>query len=432
MMADSMDRERNRPATKAVRKVKACSAAALTALMVMTTACGQETAPKGGEISERTYAPSELEPAVVEAGNRFGLDLYLQMMKSDPESNIVMSPYSVAAALGMVGLGAQGSTRAELAQTLRADRLTPEVWSKGQQVLRDLLEHAGPEVSLSVANSIWARKGAGLKTDYIEQAKAVFAAEVKELDFSQESKASQTINDWVSRKTEGKIGGIIDGPLSPQAVLYVINALYFKGEWQNPFPEGQTKPADFFVTPERPQQVQMMKQQSLMSYAEDPSYQAVSLPYAGGRLAMTIVLPSEHTDAGRVAEQLAGDMAFWSRRPEAQRVILELPRFKLEGFYKLNDPLKSLGLKEAFEAGRAQFAGISAAPLHMDQVLHKTYLDVNEKGTEAAAVTAIGMAGSAPVQKEPVRMTVNRPFIVAIQSTETGSLLFLGTVRKPG
>ncbi|WP_159887389.1 serpin family protein [Paenibacillus puerhi] len=425
--------KKNRGASKVRRAFKTYSLVALGALMLsMAVGCGKEPGLEGGEASARKYSLSELEPAVVEAGNRFGLELYLHMTKAAPDDNVVMSPYSVASAIGIVQLGAQGSTRDEMSEVLQTAQMTPEAWSRGQQVLRDLLEHSGREVRLSTANSLWIRKGAGIKQAFVEQARSVFAADAKELDFTRDRKAVQAINDWVSQKTEGKIDHIIEGPISSQKVLYVINALYFKGQWQHPFQEGQTKPGDFHIKPGQPVQVQMMKQQNQFRYAEDPLYQAVRLPYGDGKLAMTLVLPAAHTDVDAVAEKLAGDAGFWNREMEAQRVILELPRFKLEGKYKLNEPLQSMGLKEAFDGNKAKFGGISdQASLQIDEVLHKTYIHVNEQGTEAAAVTSIGMAGSAPPSAEPVNMTVNRPFVVAIQSMETGSILFLGTVRNP-
>ncbi|MEK8127771.1 serpin family protein [Paenibacillus filicis] len=428
----STSRKRRSGAVRAGKMMKVYTMVAFSTAVLLLAACGSGGNTDSRNINERKPNLTELEPAVVRADNRFGLELYLQMNKAQPEQNVVMSPYSVAMALAMVQLGAEGSTREELDRVLHTDQLSPEARIQGHRILRELLEQSDSKARVFTANSLWIRKGATIKPTYIEQLHTQYAAEAKELDFSRGRKAVQTINDWVSRKTDGKIGGILEEPVSPQTLLYIVNTFYFNGKWQHPFPESQTKPAEFAVKPDKRVQVPMMKQRSSLEYTQTPDFQWVRLPYGDGKLSMAIVLPAEHTSVNAVAEKLSADTELWNRELKPQQVLLELPRFKLEGKYSLNDALQKLGLQEVFDAKQAQFGGISdQMRLSINQVLHKTYLQVDEKGTVAAAVTSAEMAGSAPPASDTVSMTVNRPFIVAIQSTETGSLLFLGTIRDP-
>ncbi|WP_426448936.1 serpin family protein [Paenibacillus sp. S-38] len=403
------------------------------ALLLAGCGCGQERRTEGA-IEHRAYAAEELDPRIAEAHNAFGLELHRKLVEERPGTNVFLSPYSVASALSMVYHGADGATRSEIGRVLQAAELPVDEWNRGSRILRDLLEHSGEAVHLNVANSVWVRKGVPLRESFLDRNRDDYGAEGIALDFAG-PKAVKTINSWVQKRTGGKIPSIIDDPIPGSTLVYLINAVYFNGRWSNPFEKSATETKDFYPTLDGPaMSVQMMRGQGRYPYLQEKGYQAVRLPYEGWRFHMLLVLPDEGMSLQQLQEKLWADAGFWRREMPLRQGTIELPRFKIEGDYILNDALAALGMESAFDPRRAEFSGISETvkPFYLSAARHKSYVQVDEEGTEAAAVTAFSMAGGAePPKDEPFHMTVNRPFLLAIQSSETGSLLFLGSIYKP-
>ncbi|AFC32896.1 proteinase inhibitor I4, serpin [Paenibacillus mucilaginosus 3016] len=418
--------------------------AVLLAAAVLMAACGskppavQETplpkeAPAAFDSSEakRTFTPADLDKRVVSAQNAFGLRLHGQLAAEHPAQNLFVSPYSAAAALSMVYHGAEGTTRQEIGRVLQAVGLNLEEWNRGSRVLKDLLEHSGAGNRLNIANSIWLRKDFEIREDFVKRNREEYGAEVSELDFTKDS-AADLINEWVRKRTEEKIQGIVKAPIPEDLIMYLINAVYFHGTWSLPFLKEDTVPAPFYASPDARTEVKMMKRSGRFAYQQKDGYQAIRLPYRGEKISMLVVLPDEGWSLAKLQEQLGKDEAFWTRQMPYTEGTIELPRFKLEASYDLIPALKELGMREAFVDGAAKFSGISEEPVKISEVAHKSYLQVDEEGTEAAAVTSIGITKSTSVSAvHPFHMTVNRPFLLAIQSSETGSLLFLGSIYKP-
>ncbi|MFN0221656.1 serpin family protein [Paenibacillus sp. KR2-11] len=381
--------------------------------------------------AKRTYGLSDVSGAVVTAQNAFSLNLHRQLAAEHRTENIFVSPYSVASALSMVYHGADGTTRQEIGRVLQAEGMNLEEWSRGSRVLKDLLEHSGKGNRLNIANSIWLREGFPVREEFIKRNREEYGAEVSELDFANDS-AADTINKWVRKRTEEKIQGIVQAPISEDLVMYLIDAVYFHGTWALPFMKGDTEQAPFYSSPDAPAEVMMMKQSGRFAYQREDGYQAIRLPYQGDKINMLVVLPDEGWSLAGLQEKLWNDAAFWTRQMPDVEGTIELPRLKLEASYDLIPSLKGLGMREAF-GDRADFRGISDRSVMISEAAHKTYLRVDEQGTEAAAVTSIGVVKVSAEKGvgDPFHMTVNRPFLLAIQSSETGSLLFLGTIHKP-
>lgn len=402
----------------------------LLAAALLCSACTATNA--GGDVSLRKHTPADLDARIVRADNAFGLKLHRTIAEQNPGSNVFVSPFSVSMALSMVYHGAGGATREQIGKTLQGQGLSVDEWNRGHQVLRDLLEHSGKETQLSVANSIWARKGVPFHEGFLQRNRDFYGAETDTLDFAQES-AVRKINQWVGKRTNGKIDSIVQGPISQETVMYLLNAVYFKAQWQHPFPERDTKLGTFRTGPGQTKPVNLMSLTRQMNYVQEPDYQAVRLPYADGKLAMVVVLPSEKAGLDQVQQKLWSDEAFWNKPFPAVSGTLKLPRLKLELGYELNDALKAMGMPTAFDPAKADFSELSPKPVLISEVKHKTFVEMNEQGTEAAAVTSVRVEATsapAPVAK-PFEMIVDRPFLMAIQSTETGSLLFLGSIVDP-
>ncbi|AFC32897.1 proteinase inhibitor I4, serpin [Paenibacillus mucilaginosus 3016] len=402
------------------------------ALLLAGCGSGQERRAEAA-VEKRTYELKELDPRIVTAHNRFGLELHRRLAAERPGENLFLSPYSVASALSLIYHGAEGATLSEMSRVLQTQGMPMEEWNRGSRILRDLLQHSGEAVHLNAANSVWTRKGISLRESFLNRSREDYGAEVRELDFSHR-KAAKTMNNWVKNSTGGRIQAVVEDPIPGSTLMYLINAVYFKGRWADPFEKSATGTKEFYPTADGPAvSVQMMRGQGQYPYLQEMGYQAVRLSYEGGPFHMLLVLPDEGLSLAQVQEKLGADTEFWRRDMPRRQGTVELPRFKLEGDYTLNEALKGLGMETAFDPEKAEFTGISGSEkvLYLSGARHKTYIRVDEEGTEAAAVTALNMAGSAPPEDGPFHMTVNRPFLLAIQSSETGSLLFLGSIYKP-
>ena len=367
------------------------------------------------------------------ANDAFAFNLLKQIARTEPAQNIFISPYSAAAALQMVANGAAGQTKTEMQRVLGTTNLSADEINAANKMISQSLNTGNTNVMLTTANAIWIQKGFAVKPDFIAMNQKFFGATVDSLDFK-DPQAVNVINDWASEKTHGKITRIADGLDPIYTRLFLANAVYFKGKWADPFEVKATRDQSFYLRDGSRKNVPMMWKSKTFTYRRGTDYQAVRLPYEDENLAMYVFLPDTNSSPEKLLGLLNGRTWEKVTKPgfSEKEGKLELPRFKVEYSVTLNEPLQALGMKSAFDMKKADFSGI-APELYISTVLQKTFVEVKEEGTEAAAVTGIAMSDHGmmmPLEK-PFEMIVNRPFLFLIEDSKTGTILFIGTVFDP-
>jgi len=381
--------------------------------------------------SSRAKQTNTMNEKLVRGNTQFGFKLFSQILKQSSNQNIFVSPTSVAIALSMTYNGASGTTQQAIAQTLELQGMSLNEINQSQLNLSQALTKIDPQVQLDIANSLWAREGVTFKPEFLQKTKQFYQAKVSNLNFSQPNAVS-TINNWVSQSTKGKIPTIID-QISPADILFLINAIYFKGSWQKEFSKNATQQRPFTLINGTRKQHPLMSQSGKYRYSENQQFQAVSLPYGSGRLSMYVFLPKSNVSLTSFYNNLtAQNWQQWLNKFASREGSISLPRFKLEYNITLNKALEALGMEVAF-SNKANFSNMTSVPAQIDEVKHKTFVEVNEQGTEAAAVTSLGIrATSIQMPDEPpFKMVVDRPFFCAIVDNQTGSVLFMGSIVDP-
>jgi serpin B len=374
-----------------------------------------------------------IDTNVVTANTQFGFNLFDEIRKIEQDKNIFISPLSISIALAMTLNGASGETEQAMTNTLHLQQLGSESINTGYAGLRQALQVADPKVTLAIANSLWARQDVPFKQDFLQRNTQFFGAEVSTLDFT-DPDTLPTINQWVNTNTNGKITKILD-EINPDMVLFLINAIYFKGTWQTEFDPSRTRDGTFYLATGAEKQIPMMTRTGDYLYSEnhEAKFQAISLPYGDGRMSMYIFLPYPESDINTFLAGLnTENWERWVSQFREQEVFLSMPKFKLEYEKTLNNPLQSLGMGIAFAPGAADFSQMAdlevlGRNLYIGEVLHKAVVEVNEEGTEAAAVTSVGIRTTSA----PPAFIANRPFFFAIRDNETQTVLFMGTVVDP-
>ncbi len=406
------------------------SASALLVVVVVAR-CGD--GPAGP--SEITGLPRELSQAeqqLIAADNAFGLKLFREIYaQEEAGENIFISPLSVAMALGMTYNGADGATQQAMAETLELQDLTLEDVNQSYRSMIDLLAELDPSVDWRLGNSIWYRLGLPVRQEFVDLNREFFDAEVTGLDFGSPD-AAPTINDWVKEATNGRIEEIVKDPIDPAFVMFLINAIYFKGDWTAQFDEELTEDRNFTLEDGTQKQVPMMTypEPVEVGHYRDESVEALDLTYGGKAYSMTILLPAPQSDVASLVESL--DSQKWQSIVAglaAASYDVVMPKFTLEYELEMKDVLTALGMGIAFSGATADFSKICCAPgdIWIDQVRHKTFVDVNEEGTEAAAVTSVGFVTSGG----PPTVVVDRPFVFAIRERFSGTILFIGLIMDP-
>jgi len=388
--------------------------------------------PKPGEPRLMGQSPNPVvNSQFVDANTKFGFKLFSEILKQDNKKNVFVSPTSIAIALAMTYNGASASTQQAMAKALELQGMSLQDVNQANNALKASLENADPDVQFSIANSLWAKQGIPFKPEFLQRNQQFYGAKITELDFTKPD-APSIINSWVKENTRNKIDQIVQ-QIDPADVLFLINAIYFKGNWTHKFDKSQTAERPFYLPDGTQKQQPMMSQSGKYRYYENETFQAVSLPYGKERLSLYVFLPRKNTSLDAFQQQLAIDnWQQWMSQFKMRNGSIQLPRFKLEYDIQLNTALKSLGMEEAFDDSRANFSNMTSASVKIDEVKHKTFVEVNEEGTEAAAATSVrATLTSARMPEAPFQMVVDRPFFCAIRDNQTGTVLFMGSIVEP-
>lgn len=372
------------------------------------------------------------QKALVENGQGFAFDLLREVTaNADQEENVFISPLSVSLALAMTYNGAGGSTQTAMHQAMQLPELPAEKINEAwQQLMKDLLS-VDKKVLLTIANSIWYDQQFHVEPPFINANKKYYDAEVRALDFTNAG-AVDIINQWVADNTNNLILKIIDN-IPQDAVMYLVNAIYFKGQWTYEFDPADTAPQTFYLGQDDTKQVDMMRQSASFNHYSNDLFSVAELPYGRGNYSMVVVLPHSLTSVNAVAESI--NQTFWNDLPglftETELVVI-FPKLKFAFEQKLKEALTSMGMGLAFAPGMADFSGINPmAELFINEVFHKAFVEVNEEGTEAAAVTAVEVSFTSIDPNTPVYFNVNRPFLFFIRETTTNTIIFAGRIMEP-
>ena len=361
----------------------------------------------------------------------FVFAFYSEIAK-DEKSNIFFSPLSISTAFSVAYEGADENTASEMQQIFGFESDD----AKRQKAISELLSqfnHKDDWYSLQVANALWVKDGYEIKQDYLDAAKTHYSSTVDNVDFVTDDGINK-INSWVKEKTNDKIANILaPGSTDELTRMVITNAVYFKGKWSSEFNQKNTSEKPFWTDKDNSVMVSMMKQPvDIYNYAKTGNLQALELNYLGGDISMVILLPKDR-DGIQSLEQYMDKKKLDEIKDSMTRqpLTVEIPKFEFETEYNLKSPLQSLGLHDAFDESNADFHGITDEQVYLEQAAHKAFVNVNEKGTEAAAITAlVARATSGP--PEPIaEFIADHPFMFVIQEKETGEILFIGRLVNP-
>jgi len=421
--------------------IQAAAAAVMIGVITVAGECGQ---------AGRGDATMNYEYVVAEGNNSFAADVYRKL--AEGKGNLFFSPFSIRTALSMTYAGAAGATAEQCARTLYVTlgpatgvKLPPgnrklsvipseKYHAATAKLIGSIERGSGTSYDMTVANALWAQKGHPFLKEYTSLTRKHYDANLYQADFRTKAEPTRLeINAWVEKETRKKIKDLIPkGALGPATRLVLANAVYFKGKWTSEFGKKQTKDDSFIVAPGRTVTVPMMSQKDSFPYADREGIQVLELPYRGDELSMVVLLPREKDglpalEASLTGAKLRGLLSRLGRR----EIKVYLPRFKLESQFGLSHTLSALGMKDAFEPGKADFSGMDGGKdLFISAVLHKAFVDVNEEGTEAAAATGV-VVGITAMPAPPIVFRADHPFIFLIRHRRSGAILFLGRMSNP-
>jgi serine protease inhibitor len=372
---------------------------------------------------------------VINSANKFAFDLFTPILAdAKGDENIMISPFSISGALSMTLNGADGETLEAMKKGLGLEGKSLEQINDTYLKLMTDMVPIDERVVLEIANSVWVEKRLNVKQKFIADVQNWFKAEARGIDVT-DPDAVKIVNDWIAEKTHDKITDMLDY-LDPDLAMLLINAVYFNGKWRNQFNKADTKEESFYVTPSIPKVVSMMHQEENLKAAKDNNLTIADIPYGQGNYSMLVVLPDGDittTDVTEALTQTKWDEWMDLLKDNTHKVELSMPKFKYKYKRLLNDDLIGLGMGIAF-SDRADFSNISSQPLQISRVIHQSFIETNEEGTEAAAATIVEIRyGSAGPGSEPTiwKINIDRPFLYFIHETSTGTILFMGRVSDP-
>jgi serpin B len=415
----------------------------LTLSLLATMMLGCTSKPTADTEGPAPVKPANADRAIPEDkatvahdGNQFALDLFGHLDKKD---NLFFAPASISTALAMTYAGARGQTAEQMANVLHfkldAKRLHPAFAA----LLWEMQSQGRPSsCRLHIANALWGDKGTHFLPDFLQLTKDNYVAGLRQANFAKPEDARRDINGWVAQQTANRIKDLLQsGDVTPQTRLVLTNAIYFKADWLHPFKAEATHDRPFHVTPSEDVSVSMMHQTSEFRHFadEDKTFQLVEMPYKDAELSMVVLLPAQVDGLAQLEKKLdAESLAKWLQKMEPAKVALTLPKFTMSRRLQLADRLQAMGMTAAFHAEEADFSGMTEdkTPLFLSAVIHEAWVEVNEKGTEAAAATAAaGAKSAAPPREQAIVFHADHPFLFLIRDGRSGSILFLGRVSNP-
>jgi len=390
----------------------------------------EESEPIQKEIPKITLNKKAAE--IIEADKAFGFELFKEVNILSEKDNIMISPLSISYALGMTYNGAAGTTLQAFNDVLHFGDLTTQDVNESYKDLMDQLVQLDDQVEFSIANSIWYRLGFQVLSEFIQTNKDYFDAAVKEIDFG-DPQTVEVINQWIEDKTNDKIKDMLDY-IPVDAAMYLINAIYFNAQWKYEFEKGDTYQGGFNLSDGSIHQADYMRVSGNFVYTSNEDFTAVELPYGDSTFSMVVMLPSADKEVSDLIAKL--DVAHWDSwfdNSSYTGVQVDLPKFKYEFKELLNEPLTDLGLGVAFSEFEADFTRINSdGDLYISRVIHQTFIDVQEEGTEAAAATIVEISfRSSPGGGSPLYFKADKPFLYLIKENSTGAIVFIGKVGKP-
>ncbi|XP_058031265.1 leukocyte elastase inhibitor-like [Ahaetulla prasina] len=377
---------------------------------------------------------------LADANSQFALDLFQKLKADHPTGNVFFSPLSLSSALAMVVLGARGNTASQLLKTLHFDGV--EDLHSVFHALNAKINQSNAPYILKLANRLYGEKTFNFLSDFLTSTQNLYGAELSTVDFSNApDKAKKEINQWVEQQTEGKIPELLpEGSINEMTKLVLVNAVYFKGSWAKPFKEKDTEDKPFRLNKTEKKNVKMMFLKKILPYGYIPECKChvLELPYKGKDLSMIILLPDSIEDNSTGLEQLEKQLTLeklqeWTQpkyMKSGAEIHVHLPKFQLEENYDLNSYFAALGLVDVFDSGKADLSGMSGAQdLHVSKIVHKSFLEVNEVGTEAAAATVVTGLGCCLLMGKD--FNADHPFLFFIRHNPTNAILFLGRFASP-
>lgn len=394
----------------------------------------QEKEQQEQAANERTdIILTDTEKQITADNNVFAFD-FLRAVRENakPDENILLSPLSASLAFAMLNNGAAGDTRSEIQGTLGYGGISIDAMNGYFQKMLAAMAEVDNTSAFEWANSIWIAEGFPVLKPFADVNKEHYDAEVRNEDFTDSGGTAKKINDWCAEKTHDKIPSII-GEVRSDAVMYLINALYFKAEWSEPFDPDITRDGTFRNSDGSTSTVSMMHAQEGFNYYDGEQYAMAEFPYGNEAFSMVVVLPHEDVAVSSVVGNMkAEDWDKASGKMVKQTINVRFPRFKVQSDRALNDDLQAMGMASMFDPAKADFSLISPNPIFVSLVKQKASIEVNEKGTEAAAVTIIHMVGSSGGPEPPKpEFYMDRPFLYFIKEKSTGTIFFMGVMNKP-
>ncbi len=385
--------------------------------------------------NEANKVPTEISltqksAEIIAADNQFGFEIFQKVNASlDKPKNTMVSPLSVSLALAMVYNGAEGNTKKQMEEMLHKANLTPDDINQSYKDLVSALSSHDSKVELSISNAIYYRNSLSVKSDFLTTNQNYYNAEVAGLDFTKTTETLNTINGWVNTKTKGKIDKILE-EVKGDDVMYLLNAIYFNGEWKYRFDTKKTADMTFTKEDKTVVQAPTMSIENTFNYFSNESFQLVEMPYGSGKYSMLIFLPASGKTTNDVISSLNSEnVTNWISKMTEQNKKVYFPKFEFKFDDSLVDELDALGMTDAFN-NSANLSGIAdGGNLEISEVMHKTYIKVDERGTEAAAVTAVTIIYTSAGPDNSFR--VDHPFVFAIREKDTNAILFIGKVMDP-
>lgn len=388
-------------------------------LLILLVGCNS------GAFEDTSYDNDKIDRGISDRNSEFAFDIFKELNYEDKDENIFISPLSISTALSMTYQGARGTTKEKMAEALNYDDIDVNNLNDSYENLLKYLNNVDENIKLDINNSIWFRSGEKINEDFLNTNKNIFDAYIKDLDFSKD-KSVDVINKWIDESTNGKIKKMINPPISPDTIMYLINAIYFKGEWSEKFDTKYTTESKFYTEDGLEKDIFLMSRKDGIEYGEGQDYKAVRLPYGNKKTSMYLILPDKKMSINDFINDV--NLKKWKSIKESiseeDDVMLKIPKFKMEyGIKELKKSLSNLGMKEAFTES-ADFSGIGDDIL-ISSVKHKAVIEVNEKGSEAAGVTVVEM-NKTSMPLDPIEFIANRPFMFIIADDVHDSILFMG------